>query len=171
MNEWRLVALTALDAFTDDELTRLMEQLTIHALWKMKLKPSWRGSYMRGLNKSSMTVRGLGPEDVAYHAIEYLIENPDRCLDPKGVEQYLCNVIDSRLSTLVECKENRVTRDSCKSSTDPDPATYQQNRQKHHEDVFDDEEHYELFKEKILRALSKEPLLQQLFECLEAESQ
>lgn len=115
-----------------------------------------------------MTVRGCGPEDVAAEAIEYLIENPDRCPESANLETYLRSVIDSKASTLVECKENRVSTE-LRSPSGSDPAIHKPCNRKSHEDEVDDEEHWQVFKEKALKSLSNEPLLEKLFECLEAD--
>ena len=153
---------------TDEQWQEIVERLTLHAHCKMA-QLTWRGVPP---SRGGTVPGGIEPEDLATDVIVALIEGTrtwDQQEQP-DLLQFLKSVVDSMVSHLVECVENRVTRriDGGSHSEPthpvfevpdcgPDPST-----------VCADREERERFQVIVLEEIGNDSLAQEVFECLEA---
>jgi len=156
----------ALPERTDDQWTEIVERLTHHAACLI-VRHTWRG--LR-LAQGGSVPGGVDPADLAANAIIDVIarrRNWNQEAYPDFLD-FLRSVVDSQVSHLVECLENRVVRripaptDEGKTTfdvaaPDPDPA-----------DVCVDQEALEQFRDALVKEIGDDTLVAELLSCLES---
>jgi hypothetical protein len=159
-------SLATIQELTDDELSKLLKRLALHADRKI-VRLRWRGV------QGGPPPRGIQAEDIAADAIMAVMDGT-RAWDPKAqpdLMKHLRGVVDSIVSKLVNLAENRTTRrlgtpgvgDESSSAyeaagREPDPAELASNR-----------EAAENFRAPIVESFKDDGLAYQVFECLEAD--
>lgn len=154
---------------SDEEQERLLKRLTHHALCKMR-RLTWRGAYVA---RGGSVPSGMEPHDLALDAIAKTLDGTrkwNREVHP-SLESHLRATIDSDISALVNCVDNKTGRRLGSSSgraetvaayqlpgTEPDPLV-----------VVIDQEWRSRFHQAAAKELKNEPILQKLLECMEAE--
>lgn len=149
---------------TNDEQTRLLKDLTAHALHKMR-RLTWRGAYVRD---GGSVPKGKEPADFALEAIKKALSGErgwNRVAYPT-LKAFLRSVVDSEISHLVESTDNRYGRRTSNQGPESfsvpldhaDPRT-----------VVIDRDWKESFQKFALEELEGDEFLQDLFKCLEAD--
>ena len=162
--------MTEIPDLTDEQWSELLERLTLQALWKYR-KYGWTRRHQD--KREWAGPDGTSPEDVALEAVS-LVMSGQRKYNKKthpDFTKYMRSVVDSLVSHLAEKATSRKTgRIPLRTDgdtgdmvevefqgTDLDPA-----------DVCIAREVMELTREVVLVDAKDDPLVLQLFECLEA---
>ncbi|HJZ90602.1 MAG TPA: hypothetical protein VKE40_06985 [Gemmataceae bacterium] len=159
--------MSAIPELNDDQWKELVERLTHHAACRL-LRHTWRGVRIA---QGGAVPGGVDPADLAAEAITDVIDGKrqwNRETDPDFLH-FLFAVVDSKVSHLVQGKENRVTRRLAGAVEDsapkfdivdpqPDPATEFMNR-----------DALERFRDAILKEVAGDKLVEGIFDCLAAE--
>jgi hypothetical protein len=155
---------------TDAEWEDLLKRLTLYAVNKTR-KLRWRG--LPGGDNQSMP-GGHGPDSLASEAIVSVLNDERECTARTRDEllEFLMGVVDSKVNHLAESAENRKSRalppeDGHKGGT-PDGWHPRTKPQDSPAALVANPEHAKAFQDKALKALSGEPQLTELFECLAA---
>lgn len=155
---------------TGQEWEDLTKRLTVYAIYKTK-KLRWRG--LPGGENQSLP-GGHGPDSLASEAILSVLNDERECTATTQGEllDFLKGVVDSKVNHLAESAENRKSRalpseDGHKGGT-PDGWHPRTKPQDAPVALVADPEAAKAFRDKALKALSGEPDLTELFECLAA---
>ena len=155
---------------TDAEWEDLLKRLMVYAVYKTR-KLRWRG--LPGSENQSMP-GGHGPDSLASEAIVSVLNDERECTAKTQDEllDFLKGVVDSKVNHLAESAENRKSRalpseDGHNGGT-PDGWHPRTKPQDAPVALVADPEAAKAFREKALKALSGEPQLTELFECLAA---
>jgi len=158
-----------LPEFTDDQWTELLERLTYYCVGKFRKLGWWTGRNMA----RRAGPKGVTPRDIAFEAIEDVIEGRRRYEPAKHPDfrEFLRSVVDSKVYHLARSAEARHRRPMPVRPDDksgepveievpgdaPNPAEVCVNR-----DVI------ETIRGSVVAAAASDPLVNQLFECLES---
>ena len=152
---------------SDDEWEALVERLALYADSKLR-KLYWRGvSYSEG----GSVPGGVCPGDLAAQAIESFLDgsrNWDESKQPELVE-FLMDVIDSKVSHLVESAENRKTRRIDTTDRTREPAFRVKAKSRRPDQIVADNELRERIRTTVMAELDGDELAESVFECFEAE--
>lgn len=155
---------------TDAEWEDLLKRLTLYAVYKTR-KLRWRG--LPGSDNQSMP-EGHGPDSLASEAIVSVLNDERACTATTKDEllDFLKGVVDSKVNHLAESAENKKSRalpseDGHKGGT-PEVWHPRTKPRDAPAALAADPEAAKAFREKALKALSGEPQLTELFECLAA---
>lgn len=155
---------------TDADWEDLLKRLMLYAVYKTR-KLRWRG--LPGGDNQSLP-GGHGPDSLASEAIVSVLNGERACTATTKDEllDFLKGVVDSKVNHLAESAENKKSRalpseDGHKGGT-PDGWHPRTKPQDAPVALAADPEAAKAFREKALKALSGEPQLTELFECLAA---
>lgn len=162
---FEVATFSELDKLNSDELTQLVERLTHHAMGLIR-RHTWRGFKIA---QGGSVPGGIDPADIASAAITDVIEGTrtwNQEVEP-DLLAFLCSVVDSKVSHLVCCAENRVTRRMPSPAADepefdapgrePDPAV-----------TCAEQESLDRLRTAIRQEISGDKLVEGLFQCLDS---
>jgi len=152
---------------SDDEWEQLVKRLTLYADSKLR-KVYWRGE-ARAPGGSGPG--GMGPDEFAAGAIESFLDGSrkwNKETEPDFL-RFLFNVVDSKVSHLVESTENKKSRRIGTSDRDSEPAFQVKSRAKRPDVVVADEEERENLHNAVISELDGDDMAASVFECYEAE--
>jgi hypothetical protein len=155
--------------WNDEQWKEAVERLTLHANGKLA-RLYWRGM---SLAKGGSVPGGITPQDLAAEAIEDAIAGRriwNSATEP-DFYRFLRSVVDSKVSHLVECLENQVTRRILvPAEGDDPPAAYEvADKAPDPETVCVNKDSLEEFRSAILAVIQGDTLVEGVFGCLEAE--
>ncbi len=159
--------LSEIPELSDDEWAELVERLSLYADSKLR-KLYWRGLRIA---QGGTVPGGVRPEDLAAEAITSFLEGTRHWNQEKQPEflRFLMSIIDSKVSTLVEGLENRVTRRIDTTDRRRNPLLKQVSSAKRPDTIVAEEEVRNRTRTAILKEIDGDEMVEQLFECLEAE--
>tara|TARA_R110002049_G_scaffold300016_1_gene490561 strand:- start:2059 stop:2676 length:618 start_codon:yes stop_codon:yes gene_type:complete len=156
-------------ALSEDEQKTLLKRLIHHALQKMR-RLTWRGAYVK---KGGAVPGAYEPEDFAHDAIRKMLDGTrpwNREKSPTLLAA-LKSTIDSEISHMVESLDNRKGRRlSVKSEKDETVQAYDvPGTEPNPLVIVTDRDWQERCHNAVMKALEGDKLLEELFDCLEAE--
>ncbi|MCO6042704.1 hypothetical protein NG895_02180 [Aeoliella sp. ICT_H6.2] len=153
--------------YSDDDWELLVKRLTLYADSKLR-KVYWRGAAHA---PGGSGPGGMGPDEFAAEAIESFLDGSrkwNKETEPEFL-RFLFNVVDSKISHLVESAENSRTRriDTC--DRDSEPAFQVKSGAKRPDVVVADQEQSDLLHNAVISELDGDTTAVSVFECFEAD--
>ena len=152
---------------TDQQWTELVERLTLYADSKLR-KLTWRGvPYQRG----GQVLGAASGADFAAEAIESVLDGSrkwNKTTEPDFMG-FMMNVIDSKVSHLVEREENKQSRRIDTSDREKEPAFYAKGKEKPADQIVANEEQKQRIRTAVIKELDGDEMAESLFDCYEAD--
>ncbi len=152
---------------TDEQWTELVERLTLYADRKLR-RLTWRGvPSVRG----GQVLGAASGADFAAEAIESFLDESrkwNKTTEPDFMG-FLMNVIDSKVSHLVEREENKQSRRIDTGDREREPALYVAGKAKPADQIVSNEEQQLKTRTAVKKELNGDEMAESLFDCYEAD--